>query len=228
MPTPRLPIKIPFHPLPRLELSSTTKSQNLKLFKSHYFTTPLPVHIPQLAKNLPAHHRWFCPPPLRQHCRDSTSALSGQHVQFLDTKYLRSRLEEATGGENRSVHDLLVDVESTTSASPVRFARGQMALVDFLDWIDWQQQLHLRQLQEGNEERGSIGMDSARVSHYISQSPLSNLPPLLLDDVPAPMDIIASGRGDVYASSIWMGWIPRSLDGAGKLAHWDLGRDAAG
>jgi len=43
---------------------------------------------------------------------------------------------------------------------------------------------------------------------YIAQSSLSDLPPELSQDLPAPRLVKEAGRGDIYASSVWLGLEP--------------------
>lgn len=43
---------------------------------------------------------------------------------------------------------------------------------------------------------------------YIAQVPLSALPPQLQSDIPTPLLVQQSGKGDVYDSSLWMGLQP--------------------
>ncbi|SPN99031.1 uncharacterized protein DNG_02070 [Cephalotrichum gorgonifer] len=43
---------------------------------------------------------------------------------------------------------------------------------------------------------------------YIAQSPISDLPPSLSSDLPTPHLVQKAGKGDIYASSIWMGLEP--------------------
>lgn len=43
---------------------------------------------------------------------------------------------------------------------------------------------------------------------YIAQAPLSALPPQLQSDIPTPLLVQQSGKGDVYDSSLWMGLQP--------------------
>lgn len=45
-------------------------------------------------------------------------------------------------------------------------------------------------------------------SLYIAQSPIADLPPSLAADLPTPRLVSTAGKGDVYASSIWMGLEP--------------------
>jgi len=48
----------------------------------------------------------------------------------------------------------------------------------------------------------------ARVRLYIAQCPITDLSPELQADLPTPDMVFHSGRGDIYASSIWLGTEP--------------------
>lgn len=54
----------------------------------------------------------------------------------------------------------------------------------------------------------SITAPSPLGSLYIAQSPIADLPPSLAADLPTPNLVSTAGKGDVYASSIWMGLEP--------------------
>lgn len=56
------------------------------------------------------------------------------------------------------------------------------------------------------EIAGEAGCDPVLL--YIAQSSLSELPPELRDDVPTPEVVLRAGKGDIYASSIWLGTEP--------------------
>lgn len=52
-------------------------------------------------------------------------------------------------------------------------------------------------------------VDSARpLELYIAQSSLTDLPPALQKDVPAPELVRKAGKGDIYSSSVWLGTEP--------------------
>jgi len=48
------------------------------------------------------------------------------------------------------------------------------------------------------------------VSFYMAQQPISELPKHLRGDLPTPRLALEAGRGDIYASSIWLGLEPTS------------------
>lgn len=50
--------------------------------------------------------------------------------------------------------------------------------------------------------------DKSRASVYIAQASLSDLPVAMQSDVPTPSLVTLAGRGDVYASSLWLGMAP--------------------
>ena len=80
----------------------------------------------------------------------------------------------------------VVPLELTT---PHSFVRSNAPLAIFLDWAD--------QADPTNEAR-----------FYLAQASLDDLPPQLRKDVPIPAQVMSAGRGDVYATNIWMGLPP--------------------
>lgn len=54
----------------------------------------------------------------------------------------------------------------------------------------------------------TVDHDSRLKSLYIAQTPLDSLPPTLQSDLPVPQLIKSVGKGDIYASSMWVGLEP--------------------
>ncbi|KAG5950030.1 hypothetical protein E4U53_005545 [Claviceps sorghi] len=59
---------------------------------------------------------------------------------------------------------------------------------------------------EFNASRDAAARDALKL--YIAQSPLSDLPQPLQDDIRAPELVRRAGKGDIYNSSIWLGTEP--------------------
>lgn len=92
----------------------------------------------------------------------------------------------------RSFEDITVPVEVYTPAqgeASAKFERGNTTLGLCM------QMMHAAQQQ-----------NEAHV--YIAQCPLADLPQKLQSDVPTPNLVKHAGRGDVYDSSVWIGYAP--------------------
>ncbi|MCJ1406981.1 hypothetical protein MMC19_001051 [Ptychographa xylographoides] len=81
----------------------------------------------------------------------------------------------------------LVPLEFTSSLE--RFVRTKAPLSLFLKWI--------KQADRETSDR-----------FYLAQASLEDLPKQLREDLPTPLIVSSSGRGDVYASNIWIGLSP--------------------
>jgi hypothetical protein len=88
--------------------------------------------------------------------------------------------------------------ETTPNGETKEFRRFEGPLGLFLRW---QEERLLKEPDEGSNA-------STQQSLYISQTPLEDLPEALRQELRAPDIVRQAGRGDVYASSIWMGVPP--------------------
>ena len=80
----------------------------------------------------------------------------------------------------------IVPLELTTAHN---FIRSNAPLALFLDWV--------QQADPTNQAR-----------FYLAQASLDDLPLQLREDVPTPARVMSAGRGDVYATNIWIGLSP--------------------
>ncbi|KAL1306716.1 hypothetical protein AAFC00_005383 [Neodothiora populina] len=49
---------------------------------------------------------------------------------------------------------------------------------------------------------------SSETRMYLAQASISDLPPSMSSDIPTPPLVLSAGKGDLYASSIWLGHAP--------------------
>ncbi|RMD44720.1 hypothetical protein DV735_g392, partial [Chaetothyriales sp. CBS 134920] len=77
--------------------------------------------------------------------------------------------------------------------------RGSAAL-DPLFWAKFKHvRVSLELRTKKKEEEDEV------VSIYLAQCPLTSLPDVLQADLPTPELVLKAGKGDVYASSLWLG-----------------------
>ncbi|KAF1814268.1 Clavaminate synthase-like protein [Eremomyces bilateralis CBS 781.70] len=83
-------------------------------------------------------------------------------------------------------------VKSQDGSGTVEFRRQNVPLDLFLKWVDMKQS-------------AAEGHDS---NLYLAQASLDELPGPLIHDLPLPELVQKAGKGDVYGSSLWMGYPP--------------------
>lgn len=101
----------------------------------------------------------------------------------------------------RTYGSAIVPLELTqmNEAGTETFNRFNAPLQLFLDWMKTQQ-------QEQATEANSSSPSAPRL--YLAQCSISDLPPPLQADLPAPSLVLEAGKGDIYDSNIWIGTPP--------------------
>ena len=66
----------------------------------------------------------------------------------------------------------------------------------------------MRRTKKSNDFFSSTPLKAPTARVYLAQAPINDLPKRLRDDVPTPSLVLEAGKGDVYASSIWLGQAP--------------------
>lgn len=56
--------------------------------------------------------------------------------------------------------------------------------------------------------RSATALPSSNAKVYLAQASISDLPAAMKEDVPTPDLVLRAGKGDVYASSVWLGTAP--------------------
>ena len=104
------------------------------------------------------------------------------------------RPHSSNADHHEATHDYLQSFGSATvwleySSSSNKFVRSQAPLSLFLEWLN----------QSDSETKDRL---------YLAQTSLDDLPPVLRGDLPTPTHVISSGRGDIYATNLWIGRPP--------------------
>ena len=157
-------------------------SWGLADFRKLALDPALPAQLPFFPNNLPpASQKWFFHDVSSGH--PTSSELNypfwQQHQDTTVPLELTQSLPDGTKTFQRSDGPLRLFLEHSTSSKP--------ALAD-------------------NTSRLAASLTSS--SLYIAQCSLSDLPPSLQADLPAPELVLKAGRGDIYDSSLWMGRPP--------------------
>lgn len=91
-----------------------------------------------------------------------------------------------------------VSLERTTAGSgqnETSFERFEAPFSVFIDWCN-------SQVEDNKNSNNQTKL-------YLAQQPLTSLPPTLQQNLPTP-ELVSAGKGDIYASSIWLGISPTS------------------
>lgn len=155
---------------------------HLDTFRDQHFRTGRPAHFPAL----------FAPAETALPALSKWFTVNSHGHAALDHIYFSDFAEH------------LVPLELTTrTVAPnghvqsEEFHRLERPLSEFLSFIT---------LQSSPDASRSL----ATPSLYLAQHSLESLPRRLKDDLPPPQLVLRAGRGDIYASSIWLGLAPTS------------------
>jgi hypothetical protein len=175
----QLPYRAIFKPLPCL----TWPKHDLAHFRTTHFQPEVPVTLRRDSNHVvPAIETWFTPLIL-PHCNSQAKKLSDQPFD--------------------APLDVIVPVEHTSykqgsftqeEEKEEAFERGEASLVHFKSWIT-----QTLENPMGPETDTNL---------YLAQCDLALLPKNLRDDLPPPNVVTKAGKGDIYASSLWMGIPP--------------------
>jgi hypothetical protein len=173
-----MPIRLIHAPLARL-----TKPFNLSTFRTDFFAREKPVLLPRGEfQGLPAIERWF----ERREGQNGRPPGQNDELYTLNAKYL-----DHYGDVNVEVEATGLDHDGAKT-----FARSTAPLSLFASWAT-------------SQLNGTYPTsEGASTRLYVAQSSLDSLPQVLCDDIPVPTIVKEAGKGDVYASSLWMGIPP--------------------
>lgn len=177
----QLPYRATFTRLPVI------KSNDLVCFQSHHFAPETPVKLTGFASedhSIPAIQKWFTP-----------LAKSRERTTYnLNMDLFRAHEHTEVPLEHTCVRSRPLDDHHSEQVQERHFNRLDLPLASFLGFITDT----LRDPTTRTEDSGL----------YLAQCDLSNLPEELRNDIQAPQLVREAGKGDIYASSLWMGLPP--------------------
>ncbi|MCJ1394816.1 hypothetical protein MMC18_007696 [Xylographa bjoerkii] len=102
--------------------------------------------------------------------------------------------QASKANQHNAAHEYLRSFGAATvpleySSSTHKFIRSQAPLSLFLEWLN----------QSNSETKDRF---------YLAQASLDDLPQALRSDLPTPAHVTLSGRGDIYATNLWIGRPP--------------------
>ncbi|KAH3906133.1 tRNA wybutosine-synthesis-related protein 4 [Parastagonospora nodorum] len=167
------------------------------------FNPNIPARFKRLFKNIPAYDKWF------EDVSGTWDEVEPEPVVMKNGKMVTStrkikdhlkRKQEAESREVRSLNmgylkqfgDTVVPLERTTIDQFQRhtFERFNAPLSLLLEYMML---------------KGAAKQQAPKSMLYLAQQPLGELPQQLQDDLPQPEMLKILGKGDIYASSLWMG-----------------------
>jgi hypothetical protein len=175
---------LPFHALFKPLSHLNWPKQDVTVFRTTYFQPEVPVTLRREPGHtiVPAIQKWFA--PLTVHNANHKAKKLSEHN--FEAPWNVMVPVELIGYKQRS--DFIREEKEIT------FERGNTSLEYFKSWIT-------------QSLEGPSGPDT-NSSLYLAQCDLDLLPKSLRDDLPSPSVITKAGKGDVYASSLWMGISP--------------------
>lgn len=207
----------------QVENAPAQQLSDIPLFRENAFNPEKPFHFKghgssRIREILPAATKWFTDPNTNSHPWPSPEPRTL-------SSYMDAHMSHPFPFEL-----YLPEADSTANAS-------SEAVKEFRDWLQQSQdftdqimaglfqslvehgdgstgtfkQFHaplrlLKKALEFNQMMGEASREGLML--YIAQSSLDDLPPELKADVPAPQVVRQAGKGDIYASSIWLGTEP--------------------
>lgn len=167
------------------------------------FNAQLPARFKRLFKNVPAYDKWFEDVSRTWDEPEPGPVVTKKGKMVTSTRKVKDYFvhkEKAALSEIRSLNmeylsqfgDTIVPLERTTidqfqKHMFERFNAPLSLLLEYLTTV------------------GAANGKAAESMLYLAQHPLSELPQQLQDDLPPPEMLKILGKGDIYASSLWMG-----------------------
>lgn len=154
----------------------------MHVFRREAFRATCPAQLPFQPKGLPeACRKWF----VHDQGLDDTHGEGSSASSELNLKFWRKH--EST----------IVPLEVNTTdpqSDTTTFHRSDAPLRLFLDWM--------------TASKTTFPSSRPACSVYLAQCQLSSLPTTLQNDLPTPDIVLASGRGDIYDTNLWIGRPP--------------------
>ncbi|KAI5922497.1 hypothetical protein F4810DRAFT_266468 [Camillea tinctor] len=196
----------------------TTKGEvDLDVFRKYFWLPELPLRFTSF-QELPASKTWFSYEPGTSHVSFSEK-LEKHHELILPYEYIipdpSSPDLEASAHPDLHAKNLQDFREWLINTPPDREDRIPI-LLQVLDHFTESRNAGFQQfdapldlLMRAHQFNRTRSHPSQRITRlYIAQSSIDHLPPTLSQDLPVPPLVQGAGKGDIYASSIWVGLEP--------------------
>jgi hypothetical protein len=174
--------QLPFRAVFKPPSSLNWPAKDVIHFRTNHFQPEIPVTFRGRENNIfPAIQKWFTP----------LNPYSNSTAQKFNEGHFNTPLEVIVPVELTSLHGRS---DVFRGENEIAFERGNISLEHFKSWI--MQKLENPSIFQPNK------------SLYLAQCDLSLLPQSLRDDIPPPNIVALTGKGDIYASSLWIGIPP--------------------
>ncbi|KAG8426382.1 hypothetical protein J3459_008191 [Metarhizium acridum] len=201
-------------PLRSIEAASASSQEHadIKAFQKKAFLPRKPYLFPDDAGSptcrLPAFSKWFNR-SASSHDRHSTLPFASSLVQGFQEWPFPYELIKSRGKQDAVSQFQAALMTSSEMTDQIMAGILQSALTDGKDQSFFQLYAPLKLLIKALEFNAARDSTTTHPLHlYIAQSALPDLPQPLQDDLPAPEIVLCAGKGDIYASSIWLGTEP--------------------
>lgn len=203
-----------YQPLRSVEAASASSQAHadIQAFQKKAFIPRKPYLFPNdggsPTSRLPAFSKWFNR-SASSHDSHSTSPFASSLVQGFQEWPFPYELIKSKGEQDAVSQFQAALMTSSEMTDQIMAGILQSAVTDEKDQSFFQLYAPLKLLIKALEFNAARDSTTTHPLHlYIAQSSLPDLPQPLQDDLPAPEIVLRAGKGDIYASSIWLGTEP--------------------
>lgn len=189
----------PYSTAPRWRDVPVLPTANLETFRQQAFEPALPCLLPrQTYQSLPATRKWFRASPSNASiCELNSTYLSRYTTTLVPLEITHAekfaRIQQPLG----FFLECVAAASSTFRTTPSRY---------FSAYVPGARAVTRTKISNDFFSAAPATPPTAKV--YLAQAEISHLPSGMRADLPIPEVVLGAGRGDVYASSIWIGAAP--------------------